>query len=599
MSNYSAVKSLQYIFAAVLFSAANFAHSALPVGIPDPSDSVPAAIMPSLPSSNDTVSGFPYDPINISTPEWSGAANQYYIDSSASNCDDSANSGRGNKTTPRCTLPGLGSTSWTLNAGDQLFIAGDGARYGNAQDVLTADMMGTASDPIWIVGVGSTLPELNFSRFFWRQGRHVFFDSVHFRNTNDDFRMVWGDATGPVEYFTFRHLSCSGSEGTHSEASRRCFNLGGTSSNINKYVVFYDVDIWGIGRWQDDRTTSRDLLGIQLQKWSRYVWVLNSRIRHIQGDSIMCGNSNWWDYNRQSRPHYVYIGGNEFYENYENAYDQKGCYHVVYSENHVHDYYNSRKPANSTAIVTEQDSEGDVGGRFTWFINNLVEDAGTGFGSRATTDDAYIYLIGNRVVNMDDAALAFTQRCYSGGSAGTTCPMGLTFAHNTVDCNLNGTAITNVQNPNGSDQTVEIDGNIFYNCRDGSQGSPHNWESYSEEPLYLSYVNNVDYRTSGGSISIDTRRFDVFEGNEVNKAVLMSVVNDSYELLSGSSAASLVKQQNSAFDLFESMYGLSIRKDYAGNTWGRSDSINAGAFQGGIASSGGTLAPPAAPLLIE
>ncbi|MCG8486747.1 MAG: hypothetical protein MI756_04690 [Chromatiales bacterium] len=142
--------------------------------------------------------------------------------------------------------------------------------------------------------------------------------------------MRWSDATGPIEYFTFRSVDCSGSEGTHSNASHRCFSLGGSSNNILQFVVFHDIDIWGLGRWQDDRRTSTDLLGIQLQKWSRYVWVLDSRIRNVQGDSIMCGNSNWWDFDRASRPHYLYIGGSEFYENYENGYDQKGCYHVIF-----------------------------------------------------------------------------------------------------------------------------------------------------------------------------------------------------------------------------------------------------------------------------
>jgi hypothetical protein len=595
MSKTSNIRDYRYIFSVILFSVTHLANSALPVGIPDPSGELPAAIMPNIPSSSDTIDGFPYDPININTPEWTGAVNQYYIDSSSSDCDDTANNGRGNETTPRCTLPGISRSSWTLNAGDQLFIVGDGAVYGDGQDINTANMMGTATDPIWIIGLGSILPELNFKRFFWQQGRHILFDSVHFRSTSDSFRMTWNNATGPVEYFTFRHIDCSGSEGTHSNSSRRCFSLGGTSSNINRFIVFYDVDVWGLGRWQDDRTTSRDMLGFQLQKWSRYVWLINSRVRHIQGDSIMCGNSNWWDFDHQSRPHYLYIGGNEFYENYENGYDQKGCYHVVVSENHIHDFYNTQKAANSTAIITEQDSEGHIGGRFTWFINNLVENTGTAFRASATTDDAYGYLIGNRIRNVDNAAFSFTQRCYSRENV-RTCPMGLTFAQNTIDCSLKGTAITNVQNPTGSEQNVEIDGNIFYNCVDGSRGSPHNWESFSDEPLYLTHTNNVDFRTSGNPISFNLNRYDVFEENVINEDILLSIVNDSYELLPNSPAAGKVSQQNSAFDLFHTMYGLDIRKDYAGNTWNRGNTINAGAFQGG--TNHNTIAPPSPPVLL-
>ncbi|MBT2969172.1 MAG: hypothetical protein KME51_04650 [Candidatus Thiodiazotropha sp. (ex Ctena orbiculata)] len=591
------IQRVEALLAVSLLAVANFAQSAMPVGIPDPASSVPAAIMPTLPSSESQIPAFPYDPINMPTPQWADRANQYYVDSSSADCDDASNDGRGNPTTPRCSLPGLRGTTSSLNPGDQLFIAGNGARYGNAQHVERADMPGTATDPIWIIGAGERLPELNFERFSWQRGRHVIFDSVHFRSPEDNFRMRWSDATGPIEYFTFRSVDCSGSEGTHSNASRRCFSLGGSSSNILQFVVFHDIDIWGLGRWQDDRRTSRDLLGIQLQKWSRYVWVLDSRIRNIQGDSIMCGNSNWWDFDRASRPHYLYVGGSEFYENYENGYDQKGCYHVVFSENHVHDIYNSQKPANATAIITEQDSEGDVGGKFTWFLNNLVENAGTAFRSSATTDDAFIYILGNVVRNIDSAALSFTQRCYSGGSNGQTCPEGLVFAQNTVDCNLKATGVSNTQNPVGSNQVVEIDGNIFYNCIDGGEGSTQNWESFSEQPLYLKHVNNVDYRVSGGDVTLNTRRFDVLENNLLNTPPLISTGDSIYNLLDGSPAANLVEQQNSAYNSFSAMYGLDIRKDRMGNSWTSTSTINAGANQGDIVVTP-SLAPPSAPILL-
>jgi hypothetical protein len=589
---------LRSTLTAALLLGVTLAHSALPVGIPDPTGKVPTAIMPNLPTANSQIDGFPYDPINIATPQWSDGANQYYIDSSASNCSDASNGGRGSVSVPRCTLAGMNGSDWTLNAGDQLFVVGDGASYGEARHLESVDMMGTATKPIWIIGLGSKKPEFSFERFVWKQARHVLFDSVHFLSKSDNFRMIFYNNTGPVEYFTFRHIACSGSDGTHSDPSRRCFSLGGTSQNINRFVVFYDVDIWGLGRWQDDRTTSRDLLGIQLQKWTRYVWLLNSRIRHIQGDSIMCGNSNWWDYNQESRPHYLYVGGNEFYENYENGYDQKGCYHVVFSGNHVHDFYNAYKGANETAIITEQDSEGDVGGRFAWFINNLVENTGTAFGARATTSDAYIYILGNAIRNVKSAAMAFTQRCYSGGSGGTTCPLGLTFANNTVDCNLKGTGITNVQNPTGSHQSVEVDSNIFYNCTNGSQNSDINWESYSVEPLNIKHVNNVHYRTSGGNITLNANRIDVFSGNVLNSNVLMSTTGDSYNLMTNSPAANLVKTQNAAYSLFQSMYGLDIRQDRLGNTWTSGSVINAGSNQGGVVA-GDPKARPSAPVLLN
>jgi hypothetical protein len=551
----------------------------LSLGIPNPAGTVPDAIMPTLPDANSQIPAFPYDPIGMETPTWTDEANQYYVDSGNAGCDDSANGGRGDSTTPRCTIPGISGTSWTLAAGNQVFLLGDGATYGGDSDLNSVTMNGSATAPVWIIGLGTTPPELRFERFSWNEGQHVIFDSVHFRSPNDNFRMRW-DANGPSEYFTFRHVKCSGSHGTHSEPSRRCFSVGGTSANPVRFVVFYDIEAWGLGRWQDDRDTSRDMLGIQIQKWTRYVWLLNSRIYHMQGDSIMCGNSNWWDYDYASRPHYIYIGGNEFYENYENGYDQKGCYHVVFSQNYVHDFYNSVKGANNTAIITEQDSEGDIGGRYCWFINNTVERTGNPFAAKATTNDAYIYILGNIVREIDNTALLFTQRCYSGGSAGTTCPLGLTFAHNTVDCGQSAVAISNPQNPVGSNQSVEIDGNVFFNCVDGGNGSPHAWESFSDDPLYLQHIQNAHYRTAGGDISLQTQRYDVLVNNVFNQDLLLdSPSGGDYSLAPSSPAKGLVTVQNPAYDLFESMYGINIRQDINGNSWAPTSAINAGAVQ--------------------
>lgn len=582
-----------------VLSIADVAGAAMPVGIPDPAGKVPSAIMPVLPTSNAQIPAFPYDPINIPTPKWSNAANQYYVDSSSNACSDSANSGRGSPDAPRCSLPGLSGTSWTLADGAQVFIVGDGATYGGSQDVNSADMRGTASAPIWIIGVGNEYPELRFSRFFWTQGTHVIFDSVHFAEPNDNFRMSWSDATGPVEYFTFRHVECSGSDGDQSSVSRRCFSFGGTSQNVNQFVVLYDVDIHGFGHWQDDWTTSTDMHGIQMQKWSRYIWVLNSRIYHMQGDGIQCGNSQWFDYDRASRPHYIYVANTEFYENYEQAYDQKGCYHVVFSSNDVHTFYNRAKGANETAIITEQDSEGDVGGRFGWFINNLVEDSGTGFAAKATTDDAYVYILGNVIRDVSSSAFDFTQRCYKGGSAGETCPLGLTFAQNTIDCGTRGaTGITNVQNPVGSHQDVEIDGNIWYNCQNGHENSDQNWESFSEEPLNLKHVQNVHFRTTGGNISLPTGRYDVLSDNVLNQNVgFTNAANGDYSLSASSPAVGLVKQQNGAYALFESMYGLDIRVDRGGHSWGGGQAINAGAYQSGSSSPAPQAPRPEPPTL--
>ncbi|MBT3001770.1 MAG: hypothetical protein KME61_14350 [Candidatus Thiodiazotropha sp. (ex Ctena orbiculata)] len=138
---------------------------------------------------------------------------------------------------------------------------------------------------------------------------------------------------------------------------------------------------------------------------------------------------------------------------------------------------------------------------------------------------------------------------------------------------------------------------ISSNCIDGGEGSTQNWESFSEQPLYLKHVNNVDYRVSGGDVTLNTRRFDVLENNLLNTPPLISTGDSIYNLLDGSPAANLVEQQNSAYNSFSAMYGLDIRKDRMGNSWTSTSTINAGANQGDIVVTP-SLAPPSAPILL-
>ena len=91
----------------------------MPIGIPDPSGTVPNAIMPSVPTANSQIAAFPYDPIEMPTPSWNDGSNQYYVNSSHPNCNDTANGGRGSPSTPRCTLRGLSGSSWSLSAAQE------------------------------------------------------------------------------------------------------------------------------------------------------------------------------------------------------------------------------------------------------------------------------------------------------------------------------------------------------------------------------------------------------------------------------------------------------------------------------------------------
>lgn len=90
---------------------------------------------------------FPYDPIEMQTPQWNDDASQYWVDANAA-CDDGNNDGRGAPAAPRCSLPGLSGATWSLAAGSQVFVVGNGA------NINRMNFPGTAEEMIWIISMG-------------------------------------------------------------------------------------------------------------------------------------------------------------------------------------------------------------------------------------------------------------------------------------------------------------------------------------------------------------------------------------------------------------------------------------------------------------
>jgi len=586
-------------------------RAGLGLGIPAPDGQVPADIMPTLPNSENQISAFPYDPISLETPSWVNGPKQYYVDSSI-NCDDTNNSGRGSETSPRCTLPNVAKNgSWQLEAGSQVFIKGNGATYGNQGDIVEMRLEGTAAEPVWVIGINdpstprwTNQPLMDYERFQSGPGgtvTHTIFHNLHFHSDTDDFRGAFESSDGGDlhEYITLRHLSCSGSGlknigGVESKQSRRCFRVQASENNPIRFVFLYDLDIFGLGRWVDDFDTDKDMHGLQLQGPVYYYWLMNSRVYHNQGDSIQCSNSNIFDFKHSTRPHYVYIGGNEFYENYENGYDSKGCYHVIFSENYVHDFYNAIKPANSTAITTAQDGESYLGDNFAWFVNNRLENVGDAFFYKGTEDDAFSSILGNIAVNITgNAAFPIEGRCTTNGRMISTCGDGMFAALNTIDCGQN-TAAVRANRSGGSndpaisdaDKNAEISfiGNVFYDCTESPNDSTstHGFE-HSNSNWILTYSYNVDYRTFSDAIAL-SKFNDTEIGNLTNiDPLITNPTNDlstgNYEIQPGSQARRLITTEPSVYSLFSDMYGLDIRKDLNGKTWKPGSVLTPGAYQ--------------------
>jgi hypothetical protein len=289
------------------------------------------------------------------------------------------------------------------------------------------------------------------------------------------------------------------------------------------------------------------------------------------------------------------VSGSEFYENYENSWDSKGCNHTVFTENYVHDYTNSVKGANNGALIAANDAESYVGGQYEWYLNNRFQDVGNAFAYKGTQQDAYAYFLGNLVSNLlTGPAISMEGRCKTHDGV-TTCGDGMYVAQNTFDCNRQEPAVMATRNGTTSDpdvpaseqnQEMTFIGNLFFDCLDASNAdrvaSPHGWETINDNHQ-LVYNYNVDFRDASlGPIALSAFN-DEEIGNLTNVDPLLvdptGTVSGDYTLDDSSQARQMVIDEPAAYTLFETMYGLSIRKDLKGNTWLEGDRLNAGAYQ--------------------
>ena len=534
------------------------------IGVPYVTDMVPSAIMPTLPTGPDTVV-WPWDPCLVERPTWTDASNQYYIDPSAGNASDSNNGGRGSPSAPRSTLPGWtggNGGSWTLSAGDQLFIAG-GNSFGSNFDLQSFTFPGTADDPIWIMGVGDK-PVFNFDKFFITGASYVMWDNLYFGSTNG-----WRNQTTGCNNICWRNNLFTGNPAqVISGSSRRLLSITGANGAENHGIVIYNNVFHSLGKWNPG-VEAIDCLGVHVQAWNRHTWVIDNEIYHMQGDSVMTGNSNYWTFTYEQRSHYTYIAGNLMYENYENMFDAKNSFHTVVSENTGHTFYTSgsEPSANSTALIMCQDGEGYLDG-YVWILNNYIYDCGVGIRSTPTADECRTWAIGNLIVN---AGTGFNSEARS--SVGNT---GIRTTFVEVGCINNtfvncGEGLKNTRGVSSTETILDYSGNIVYNC----DGEYDVWmEGFTTQQYFR---DNVIYRPGGG----ENVRLDGSYVENTNNSVGTDPLLDANYVPDVTSVAVDLAEEHYTFQLFEDLYGLDIRVDRRGATRPQGAGFDSGAHEAG------------------
>lgn len=489
-------------------------------GIPYPTDDLPGGIMPTLPEPN-AQPGWPYDPISLELPE-TGSGDNVYVVSVDGNDGSAGNGGNGSVEAPRRTLP-----TGDLGASAHLYIIGQESAYGTVDfdigDDDTWTCTGTADAPCFIVGIDA--PRIG-RRITLTDAEHVVVDGLSFVDTPTGGR-PWGAFNIMFSrYVTVRNVEIRG-DGSSSS--------GGSAMSIQgvEFLFSYRMRFHELGSWQSN-PQDRDVHGWRPQYSNRYLWLIDSELFHLQGDGVQTGNSNNGGTQDQSS-HYVYIAGNEFYENYENAIDNKNSYHVVISSNEIHDFFAAEgMGANSTAVILSNNSEGPWTG-YHWALNNHIHDAGLAVRDSGSETDELNFAVGNLV---HDVSTAFLQANNDPGRE-------FWVVHNSVhgaQVNLDA-----FQPGNGSSLVVEA--NIF-------QGGEIDTMSEIDSTLRNNILFGV--QVSGS--------WDTEDGNLDQDPLFADPGSGDLSLSAGSPGIDAFDTESPVFGIFEGLYGLDIRLDSAGTS---------------------------------
>jgi len=482
---------------------------------------------------------------------WPGAeaSGYYYIDNTHPDATDTSNT-YGYPNRPRVSIP------VTYAAGSYVEI--HGGPY-DSSATLTLAVSGTSTNPVWFRGSSpTTRPTLR--RTVAVQGTYAIVEHLYFDVTARTLR-VNSNGSATTDHICIRNLEFAGPG--LSVANNAVISISGTASFPTTNVIIYNNIIHGFGDWQG--AVENDYHGILPASYANNVWVLNNLVYNMGGDSIQVGQAN---YSVAERPNYIYIGGNVFHHDRENAVDIKSASDVIVSQNTMYGY--AAVSSSSGEVVAIHDdpsyvwvmfndvSDGQIGlittgSTDTWFIGNVIRNINH---SSGTWDGTSLYALG--------AAIHF-RGASTGGALHNTLynyDIGIQIPPGGTGYVVRNNIFAGRAEATGMDVRVDSSNTIFDNNLLYGQGGAVRigWSSASAVDLAAFKTN------TGKCVSCPATADPLF----------LNVGAGNFRIPSNSPAAN-TGATDSAFTTFFNRYGISIASDFQGNarTIGASPDIGA------------------------
>ncbi|WP_435236265.1 hypothetical protein ACR30L_01395 [Psychromonas sp. PT13] len=536
------------------------ADFSLPHGVPNPNDTW------FIGDSTESV----VDPLSGTAPEsWSIAKELghpvYYIDNTSSDATNSNNE-FGSPDKPRLSIP-----ETTFEAGSYIEIHG-GPYDGGGQIIFTGN--GNASQPIWFRGKSAD-DKGNINGQIIAKGQYIFFENLEFTEGGNLSLRTHKSST--ISNVVVRNSIFHG-DGTV-DGNGSAISIYSTSSDdrFHDFVV-YQNEIYEMGNDFNDVDTAlglseeNDVHGIHPDINVDRVWVLNNKIHNMGGDSIQIGRASTSDENRAN---YIYVAGNEFYSNLENAVDIKKSDYTLIIDNKIYDWrQHVGNSSTGTAIVIHN------GATNSWIVNNEITDAANGIS--ATGGSSEVWILGNYISQIKhpnwDTDWS-SQSIYSSGSA-------IHFRGGSYGGAVNNTLMyidKPIESAEGGSQFIN---NIIYERNESSSydiniGSSKVTNIIKNNLIYHSNESKSLKNATCTSCLYDEPKFET--GNDV---VYLTETNSSV-IGAGTSIDNILTQ-------FESTFGTELSLDIQGGLRVFGD-IDIGAYENPNSSNTSFTSTPEAP----
>jgi hypothetical protein len=272
------------------------------------------------------------------------AETHYYIDNSHPLSMDILNP-RGTRGRPRSTIP------WgELAAGAYVEI--HGGPYESKKRRLLA--LGEPGNPVRIRGADAADPVVFRNR--WSvEGSYVILENLRFEGSQN------GITLSGTHYGCIRNSQFAGPGKMAGNTS--VIAIHGGPERVAWFNVVANNVISGFG--VVDSAKENDYHGIFPVQYAKYTWVIGNEVFDNGGDAVQVGRTNL---SGDARPSFVFIGGNEFYGNRENAVDVKRATDVVISGNRMYGY-EPRGSSSGEAVIIHNEPER------VWVLHNTISAA--------------------------------------------------------------------------------------------------------------------------------------------------------------------------------------------------------------------------------